>query len=358
MPVAPSPQDLLDQFIAEAVARNPRLRFAEGDITLAQGHGAQAMADAVLRYGAQAFRETFIDGAKGDALTALVDDHLNLQRSPATAAQVTVAFTRTSAGAAGTIPAGTVVATTFDADGNEVRFTTDTLINVGAGNNGPFAIGATATAVGRAGNVAGGELSRIVDQLFDSTFTVTNADLAAGGNAEESDDELKLRARSFWTTLRRGTLGALEFGALTVATVRVAKATEDATGLVTVVVTDTDGNSNAQMVALVEAALEDWRAAGVTVTVLGGAALLTDVAATMTLRDGVDATILGPLVIDAIEGRMFKLRQGETLYLDMLTAAVLAVDPDGILAVDFGALVDDVVPTSSQVIRPGTVTAS
>jgi hypothetical protein len=355
MPVAPSPQDLLDQFIAEALDRNPRLRFLEGDITTAQGHGAQAMADAVLRYAAQAFRETFIDGARGVALTTLVDDHLNLQRSPATASQTAVTLARTSGGAAGTIDAGTVVATAFDADGNEVRFTTDALVNVGLGANGPFTANVTCTVAGREGNVAAGTITRIVSTLFDSTFSVTNAEAAAGGNAEESDDELKLRARAFWKTLRRGTLAALEFGALTVDTVRVSKATEDATGLVTVVVSDSDGNSNAQMVALVEAALEEWRAAGSVVQVTGGTPMLVSVAATLVLREGLDIAVVGPLAEDAMEGRMLKLRQGETLYLDMLTAAVLSVD-DGILAVDFD-LTEDQVPGAAQVIRPGTITA-
>lgn len=356
MPVAPSPQDLLDQFIAEAMDRNPALRFLEGDITLAQGHGAQAMADAVLRYAAQAFRETFIDGARGVALTTLVDDHLNLQRSPATEAITTAAFTRTSGGAAGTIDAGTVIATAFDADGNEVRFTTNAVINVGLAANGPFSVGVTCTATGREGNVDAGTLTRIVTTLFDSTFSVTNAGAAAGGNAEESDDELKLRARAFWKTLRRGTLAALEFGALTVPVVRVARATEDSTGLVTVVVSDSDGNSNAEMIALVEAALEEWRAGGSVVQVTGGTPLIVNVAATLILKDGVDIAVVGPLAEDAMEGRMFKLRQGETLFLDMLTAACLSVD-DGVLAVDFD-LDEDQVPSASQVVRPGTVTAS
>jgi hypothetical protein len=70
-----------------------------------------AMADVVLRYAAQAFRDTFIDGAAGDALTALVDDHYNIQRDPATSSAVgDRAFARTSGGAGGTIAAGTTIA--------------------------------------------------------------------------------------------------------------------------------------------------------------------------------------------------------------------------------------------------------
>lgn len=356
MPVAPSFQDLLDQGLAEATARRADLLFAEGDVTLAQLHAGAAMADANVRHAAQSFAATFIDLAKGDDLTALVDDHLNLQRQAATAATVTVRFTRTSGGAGGVIPAGTVVATAIGADGTDVRYATDAVINVGAGSNGPFDIAATATTTGRTTNAAAATVTRILASLFDSTFSVTNPAAAAGGNNEESDEQLRVRARAFWQTLRRGTLAALEFGALQVPAVRVAKATEDATGLVLVVVTDEDGNSNAEMVAAVETELVNWRAAGCVVQVAGGTLLAVDVAALLTIKLGLDIAAMTPDLEDAVDGRMRKLRMGDVLYLDQLVAAIIGVDPDGINAVDFTAPVADVVPTAYQVIRPGVLT--
>src|SRR5580698_2629854 len=95
MPTAPAFTDLLAQFQAEAQAVQPALQFNDGDMATAQMHGAGAMADASIKYAAQAFKATFIDGAEGDDLTVLVDDHLNIQRNPATPAAVDVTFTRT-----------------------------------------------------------------------------------------------------------------------------------------------------------------------------------------------------------------------------------------------------------------------
>lgn len=356
MPVAPSFTDLEDQFQAEALARRPDLSFLDGDITQAQMDGAAAMADVVLRYAVQAFKETFIDGARGDALTALVDDHLNLQRQPATPAQVELTFVRTSGGAATSIPAGTLVATEIDADGNEVRFTADTTTAVGLGNNGPFLVQATATELGRAGNAAAGTITRIISSLADPTFSVTNVDSAGGGNEQESDEQLRLRARNFFLTLRRGTLPSLEEGALTVPSVRVARATESPSGLVTVVVSDFDGNSTLQMVSDVETVLaSQWRSGGTVLTVVGGTRLLVNIDVVLTVAPGVSVAALDADVEKSIRARMDKNRQGETLTLDSLVAAIIAVDPDGITKVTFNDPLADVVPTASQTIRTGSV---
>ena len=359
MPVAPSFDDLIGQFEAEALAQRASLSFNDGDVTEAQAHGAAAMGDACIRFNVQAFKDTFIDGAKKDALTALVDDHLNIQRQPATSAQAAVTFTRTGAGAGDTYPAGSVVGSAFDSAGNTVLFTVDANIVFPGGSNGPIAGTVTAQVAGRAGNVAAGAITRIVDTppTALASLAVTNAALAAGGNDEETDEELRVRARNFWTTLRRGTLGALEFGALQVASVRISHATEDDdTGIVTLVVTDSDGNSTAQMVADVTLEIENWRAAGSLVNIVGGTALIVDITGTLVVDDGVDASVLGPLCEDAIEGRMNKQRQGEVLYLDSVKAAAIAVDPDAIDALVLSDPLADVTPTAFQVVRPGTIT--
>jgi len=355
MPAAPSFVDMVDQYIAEAQARRPTLLFADGDISEANAHGAAAIGDAVLRYAAQQFKNTFIDGAKGDALTALVDDHLNLQRAPATTAVTVARFTRTGGGAATTIPIGTTVATTPGDDGVEVRFTTDVLQAVGLGNNGPFDVPVTCTVIGRGGNVAAATINRILASLSFGPWTVTNIAAAGGGNEEESDNELRLRARNFYSTLRRGTLAALEFGALQVASVRISRAIESETGLVTLVVSDADGNSTAQMISDVITEIENWRAAGTVINVVGAAPLLVDVTGTLVVADGVDASVLAPMVEAAIDARMRKLRQGETFFTDMAKAAGIAVDPDGIEALPISAPTADVTPLSYQVVRPGTI---
>jgi hypothetical protein len=356
MPVAPSFDDLIEQFIAEAQAQRATLRFDDGNITEAMAHGAGAMADVVLRYAAQAFKETFLDGARGDALTARASDQHQTERNGATPATVTVRFQRTSGGAGGTIAAGTTVATAIDADGNEVRFATNAAQVVGVGANGPFDIPATCTVTGPVGNVSAGSIIRVIDTLWDTTWTVTNPAAAGGGNDAETDPELRVRARMFWQTLRRATLASLEHGAKKVAAVRIAKAIEDeVTGDVTLVVSDQDGNSSAQMIADVEREIESWRAAGVHVTVTGGTPLLVDVVGTMDVDAGVDPAVLAPLVNAAIAARMRKQRQGEPLHVDSIKAAGIAIDPDGINAINLSTPTDTVTPLPHQVVRPGTI---
>jgi hypothetical protein len=359
MPVSPSFDDLLTQFEAEALTHLPTLTFLEGDVTTALQHGAGAMADAVIRLIVQALKDTFIDTAKGDALRALVNDHLNIQAQVATFAQATVTLARTSAGAGGTLLAGFSVASQIDSSGNSQVFTLDSNVTFALADNGPHTVSVTAQIAGRAGNVAAGLITRLIGSPFDPTLTVTNAAPAGGGNDGESDDELRVRARNFWQTLRRGTLGALEFGALQVPSVRIARATEDpVSGIVTLVVTDSDGNSTAQMVADVVIEIENWRAAGSIVSVFGGAALIVNVTGTLVAEPGVDTSVLGALAATAIAGRMAKQRQGETLFLDSIKSAAIGVDPDALNALVLSTPIADVVPTANQVIRPGTVTIS
>lgn len=360
MPVAPSFTDLLGQFEAEALAQRPTLQFNDGDVSEAQQHGAGAMADAAIRYAAQAFKNTFIDGAEGDTLAALVNDHLNLQKSPATPAQVDVTFARPAATAgAGSLGAGFTVGTVVDASGNTITYTLNSPVGFGIGDLGPHTATATATTLGRVTNAAAGTVTRMIDTAFDTSITVTNAAAAGGGNDEESDLDLRVRARTFWVALRRGTLAALEFGALEIPSVRVVHATEDlSTGLVTVVVSDSDGNSTAQMISDVETELENWRAAGSIVTVLGGTQLLVPLVGTMVFRDrsGADPNVYGPLVAAAMASRMAKLRQGEVGYLDAIKAAGIAVDPDVIEAILLSSPIADITPTASQTVRAGTIT--
>lgn len=361
MAIAPSFQDSLDVGEAELKLRRADLLVADGDITLAQLHAGASMADAQARFAAEGIKATFLDGASGDDLTALVDDRYNIQRQAATSAQVLAEFTRPSAGGsepAGVIQDGTVIATGFDAAGNTVEFATDEDLYFGAGILGPLAVGASAVETGPEGNVAANTLVRIIDvPEFDSSFVVSNPARAGGGNVEETDPELRERSRTFFTTLRRGTLAALEYGALQVPTVRVAVASEDAQGNVTVTVTDADGNSTAQMVADVETELENWRCAGTIVTVAGGSVLTQDFDVTID-ETSPGYAIPADAIAAAITARASRFRAGETLFLDSMIGAIIAVDPENIFGVTFNNPTSDVVAATGQVIRAGTVTVS
>lgn len=369
MPVAPSFQDLVAVGQAEAQLRRPDLAYFDGDITQANLHASAAMGDLCLQFAAAAYRATFFDGAEGDELTELVSDRCDIERHPSTSAQVTLTMVRTSGGAAGSIPAGARVATDFDAGGNQIVFTIDVSVAVGAAGNGPFTVAATAVDGGTAGNVQADTITKILDPLFDASFSVTNPAAAGGGNEVESDPELRNRAKLYYQTRHRGTLGALEFGALLVPSVRVAHAFEDPdTFVVTVLVSDQDGSSSLQMESDVAAELENWRCAGVQVGVLGGVTAHVDMEIQLAqVRPAFDVDGARDAIIAVVTERLATLKTRETLYLDSITAAVIALAPDDILDISFLRIwvagteqffFDDrvVVPADRDTFRAGTIT--
>lgn len=369
MPIAPSFQDYLTQGQAEAQVRRPDLAYFDGDITVAMLHAGAAMADAVTRFLIQALKSTYLDTAAGDELTALADDHWDIQRQLATAAQVTLSFARPSAGGgepAGSIPTGTTAATVFSSDGEAISFTTDAPISWALGELGPKTIAATATIEGRESNVAAATITRLVDApSFDSSFTVNNVAVAAGGNPAETDPELRQRVRNRSATLRRGTLDALVTGALEVLAIRSAVAVEGTgNSAVTVTVTDLDGNSTAEMVQDAITELENWRCAGVSIAVTGGTQLLVDFGISLVVRTGYDVAAAAADLAAAVANRVLKLKSDRTLYLDTLIGAIIAVAPDDILDVIFDSItynaasqpIADIVPATAQIIRAGSVT--
>lgn len=350
---APSLDDLYNDARAELVLRRPDLTVDEGDISDMILAAIAAVGDRLVGYQADLTRATYVDGARGADLTKLASDHWGIDRFEAVKAIGTVTFTRLTSLTAGDIAAGTVVATTADASGVTVEYVTDTLLHFNVGELGPKSVNITSSEGGLAGNVASGLINRITSTLF-GTFTVTNPGLVLGGSEAEDDDSLRNRIRSFSTTIRRGTLAALEFGAKQVPQVREATASEDTAGNVTVFVTDANGSSNAAMVADVLDELENWRAAGASVAVTGGSLFQLDpIQITLAVRAGVDTAEIASDVKLAIVARVAKLRIGETCKREIIQQAALNVDIDNITGCTVVLPAADVVPSAFQVIRTG-----
>lgn len=362
--------DFYNLGLAGAVGANPDLAVNEGDVTDFLLSAAAAMADRCDQERAEDHRNTHVDGAEGDKLTELADDRYDVDRQPATAATCTVQYTRPfDAGAepSGTISAGFEVATQVDAVGNDIRFVTDADLNFALGQL-TGSIGCTAIETGPEGNVdQAGLVTRMIDTPFDATFAVTNTTPAAGGNLEESDAEVRTRIRNRPASYSRATKTAIEAGALEVDIVRVASATEDtSTGLVTLSISDADGNSNAQMINDVLLEIENWRAFGIPITVVGGVRVVVDLTVQLTLTDGAALSGLQTPVSDAISGEIDKLSQGATLYDTLSIAAAKNVAPELIHDVTITALsiggtpvtIGDYTPAVNELLRAGTITVT
>jgi len=245
--MALSRDDLYALGQTEAQRIRPALAFREGDLSDALNAAAALMAEAILEEGARAFEATYLDGARSEQLTRWGDDRYGIARKPAVSATGQVTFTRVG-GAGGSIAAGTVVATVRGSQGQELRFRTDAPLVWASGDAGSKTVDATAETTGRSSNVAAGTITRIVSPLFDPSLVVANAAAFVGGDDEETDEDYRERLRAFPLTLRRGTLGALEYGALQVPAVKKARAvaeldplTGDKTGIIHLYVCDAMG---------------------------------------------------------------------------------------------------------------------
>lgn len=367
---APSWQDYFNDGRAEAINRRPDLTFDEGDITEMYMAAVAAMADSLTGYFAGRFNATYLDGAQGDDLTKLADDHWNIQRFAPNAAtgQVTLSRTNANGAPAGSIAAGSVVATQKDANGTEYQYTTNTDVAWTLGDITSKTVNVTASLTGPASNAGLSTVNRLVSTPsgapFDSSITVNNpSSRMAGGADEESDDDLRERVRNFPATLRRGTLDALEYGAKTIDGVASATAVEELdingvqTGVVFLYVTDASGNSSTPMINAVIAEMINWRAAGIFVNVQGGSLLTQNIAITITARAGVDTQALVPRIQAAVAARVLKLKIGESLTLDIIQQAVRNVD-DAIKTVTITNPAVSITPSPNQIIRAGSITVS
>lgn len=354
MPTEPTWQDFYDVGLAALQSRRPSLIVIQGDVTDAILAGAASMATAVIAFAAAKFRACFLDGAEGDDLTVLAHDR-GVDRDTGDLAVGTVAFTRVSfAAGAGTITAGTQIASATDATGAFSTYTTDHDVIFGP-TDLTHSVTATCTKIDVHGNVAIGQVTRIIDATFDPSITVVNAAAFAGGQPSESDPDLRDRVRGFFLTQARGTILALIFGAKTTPGVSRVAVTVDSSGVVTVYVTDADGNGNQALADAARAILEDWRDAADVVYVTFGDVSNQAIDLTLTVVAGVDIPALLDRVRQAVISRLQRLNPGDTLYRDAIAAAARAVDQDGIVSVRVNSPpVDLAAATPAQIFRTNT----
>jgi len=353
-----------DEVAARGAVRPPNQRisptevFTEGsDINIVVA-SASAMADETTRQVALRTQALFLDGASGEDLDRLVGDRFSptIVRKGATPAVAVLTFTRTSGPLlALALPVGTQVKT----DGG-VLFALTVAVVIPAGSTGPITGIAQALLAGIDGNVDALTLTAFVTPPADPALQVTNLEPATGGDAVEIDARLRARARDFFRTARRGTLAAIEFGALTVPGVRQATAVEEVdsmgipTGRVSLYIADANGQANAALTAAVVGALLEYRAAGVYVDVQGATPLFVPITYNLRFSAGVDTTAAFGLVQSGTVAAVNALRPNATLEVSLLFAVARSVP--GVIVLDDAVVapVGDLVPAPGQVIRTRT----
>lgn len=292
-----------------------------------------ATGDAVTGQLAKAEAALYLDSATGLALERTVFDRYGIVKTPASASLGTVQF-RTSAPAPTgfTIPVGVKLSTP---DG--IQFVTSDSVFFQAGTTGPLACSVRSVLAGGGQKVQSGKITSITSAIPSqpSDLTVTNPFATVGGEDAESDDSLRNRARRYFTTVRRGTIGAIEEAALGVGGVLSAKAFEviDALGrpasLVQLVVADSfteqfvDYNSvppryqtQSQLLATsVFNALADVRAAGIYVQVIVANVVLQSIQLALSFNAGADVNTSALLARAALTTYVNSLVPGQPFVL-------------------------------------------
>jgi len=335
MPVTvPSFDALWDAFKAEVQSRDADLTdWLPGSALDALAGASAVLTDEMVRAVIDAFAAHFVDTAEGDDLRALALDRFSIASSTfeAAAARLTVRFT-TALGVYVAIPQGTSCKGTVD--GEQVEFTTDAAAGIQAADS-YVDVDCTCVVTGTAGNIAASVLDTVNDGAGvpgDPAITISHSERAVGGREDYTDEQIRAYLRSYFGTLRKGTVAAVEFGAKQVPGVFFATADESNIapgdgGYTLVYVGDVDGRSNAAMETAVGTELLDWRACGCLHTVDGMVreeitlSLIVYVPSALTERE-----VLRSSIKEALLGYTDSLAAGKSLFGDKVHHAVNDVD--------------------------------
>jgi len=301
--------------------------------------GEEIVAQSVRNYSG-----LFLDSATGDALDKLLFDRYGLTRKVAAASVGSVSFTTTTpAPAAFTIPAGVQLSTI---DG--IQFETIESELFAAGSTGPVYVAVRSILAGANQQARIGTIVNVISRITNapSDLVVINTLATAGAADRESDSEFRARGRNYFTTVQRGTASALTQAALSVPGVIRANTFEllDVNGApnykVACVIADqyTDTLANyttvnpayeAQSQVLSQQVfnvLQDYRPAGVFVSVQVAQVQLVPVSLSLSFKAGVNLDTVAFNARAAITNYINNLNPGDDLYLTPLIDALRGVD--------------------------------
>lgn len=384
MAVTPkSQQEYYDLGKVEIQTRNDRLTdFTDGSILDICNGVPSVLAQELTRLLLDKFKTTFFASSDGDDLETLAVDHFGdaFARPGAAKAVGIVKFSRPDALAGDvSIEVGTIVKTLTDSNGNSQRFATIYKVTMTG-----LEINASVEAVeaGIAGNVDVDTVTQIETALTDPTITVNNDDSFAGGAAELTDAEYRNFIELKIQELRGATVDAIRSAALTVSGVEKATAIETYMTViewdnsaeepigeyfripnVKLYVADANGEANDALLALVRAAVDAERAAGVYIDILASVALELNWGAAISLNPSgpnyaefqVDVTQL----VNSMSDYISNLDIGADFNKSLADLAIMEIwGPDGTNdLVDFQTVTPsgNIVTAANEKLIPGTM---
>jgi uncharacterized phage protein gp47/JayE len=338
-----------DNSLTEEVIRTP------GTAAYTIASLAATMGQELVYHIACVARDRLLSTAKGEELDRLVYDWFGLLRKPAAAATCKCKFTCSTTG---TLNSGIKVGTSD----NKEYILTDTILFSKAGQSLYGTVVCTQT--GEIGNTKANTITQILSSIFDPNMVVTNEESAVGGCDIESDDSLRERARSFWQTIQRGTLLAIQNGALTVP--QVAKASVYETNITdpqnniiakiaNLAISAQNEGGNQALVDLVKQEIENWRPAGVYVNIFACEVLLIDtIKLQVSWRVGANVEQAKERIKTNIVNFVNNMEPGQIFEPNILVGIIL--QDSAVAKVPLPAVLtpDRMTPKNTQVFRTNT----
>jgi uncharacterized phage protein gp47/JayE len=223
------------------------------------------------------------------------------------------------------------------------------------------AVAVTAVVAGAAGNVSAASVVQLKTGVA-GVESITNEAKFSGGADEETDDERKKRFQEFISALARGTKPAIEFGAKQIAGIVSAKAIDldddnaIPPGFVNLYVADASGTASGTLLAAVSTEENNWRAAGVKVTVAAPSIVTVNVTATLTLDPGFNRDTLVDQITQRLIDFISAKQMGEDVFLAYLYEVIVDTNPTAIINAQIATPAADVTISAAQIARPGTIT--
>ncbi len=365
-PRYPPPMDVLSRLDLFALGRDymeqrakrlaPGTVDTEGsDANLFVGTGSYVSFALSLQTGERLAALT-LDGAEGEDLDRFAWDRYREKRKGASASVTTCSISRTSLAAGeGTVDVGHRVLSLTG-----IEFVTTSTASFGASTY-TTTCDVRSTRAGCSQNVGKNQIRTILDAgtLWDPSLTITNPQASAHGDNREEDGDFKRRIRTLFRTARRGTLAAIEQGALAVEGIASASAVEvldpqaRPARVVNLYIADGAGNASRALANVVDAQLLEWRAGGIAVLSSTSLPQIVPVRMHLAFRAGVETSTLTETIRGSVLGYVNSLVVNQTLYLGRLQAVLARFADAGLLPKDSTFLepLGDVVPAPGFTLR-------